>query len=434
MDCLTYAREKVVKRNEDGTPKWDRLGAHYYFPYTLRRDTEKYGKNVSVHAGHKFYDDKTMTLKTVVEECYGVCGMISTVAATVAQSMGCPATTIGQPGHCALIWARPENNSWIWQIYNNVGGLAKGTHGGNPYNDLTRNVWPFYAFDECSRNPYNLVKSTMALVASNSDAGIKKKNALMAVSKCNWNIYGWIALSNSHISLSDFSHLYKKGEVAVLQSAAANISAEEGHRENTENNKLYRAAILGDRDAMSKLKPAGPLAAVMDGSQRYHCFEDKDTLTIDFEGVADVDRVEIQWLSKAIPEKVEFLADGKKVVEGSLRASSAGWKDIWSVYDLNLKNCSKLDLKLTGSTGSYEKDGLTIKLGIKHLKVLGSISPDSTTSALCLAFHQTCVEKSPKNQARNIISEFVAKNYFDKHAESETVDDTDIWEDIFGLI
>ena len=46
----------------------------------------------------------------------------------------------------------------------------KGTHGGNPYNDLTRNVWPFYAFDECSRNPYNLVKSTMALVASNSDA------------------------------------------------------------------------------------------------------------------------------------------------------------------------------------------------------------------------------------------------------------------------
>ena len=59
MDCLTYAREKVVKRNEDGTPKWDRLGAHYYFPYTLRRDTEKYGKNVSVHAGHKFYDDNS---------------------------------------------------------------------------------------------------------------------------------------------------------------------------------------------------------------------------------------------------------------------------------------------------------------------------------------------------------------------------------------
>ena len=28
--------------------------------------------------------------QTVVEECYGVCGMISTVAATVAQSMGKP--------------------------------------------------------------------------------------------------------------------------------------------------------------------------------------------------------------------------------------------------------------------------------------------------------------------------------------------------------
>ena len=63
MDCLTYAREKVVKRNEDGTPKWDRVGAHYYFPYTLYRDTEKYGKRVSVHKGHKFYDDKTLTLK-----------------------------------------------------------------------------------------------------------------------------------------------------------------------------------------------------------------------------------------------------------------------------------------------------------------------------------------------------------------------------------
>ena len=81
-----------------------------------------------------------------------------------------------------------------------------------------------------------------------------------------------------------------------------------------------------------------------------------------------MDRIEIQWLNKAIPEKVEFLADGEKVLERSLRASNVGWKDIWSVYDLNLKNCSKLDLKLTGSTGSYEKDGLTIKLGIKHLK------------------------------------------------------------------
>ena len=63
MDCLTYARERCVKRNDDGSPRWETLGAHNYFPYTLNRDTEKYGKNVSVHTGRKFYDDKTLTLK-----------------------------------------------------------------------------------------------------------------------------------------------------------------------------------------------------------------------------------------------------------------------------------------------------------------------------------------------------------------------------------
>ena len=57
------------------------------------------------------------------------------------------------------------------------------------------------------------------------------------------------------------------------------------------------------------------------------------------------------------------------------------------------------------------------------IKVIAAISPDDVKSALCLAFEQNCVEKSPKNQARNIISEFLAKNYFDLAAEAEEMNE-----------
>jgi len=418
-ECMQYARENVVKRDENGKPLWDRLGAHYYFPYTLRRDTEKYGPNVSVHAGHKFYDDKTKTLQCVVEECFGVCGMISTVASSVAQSMGCPSTTIGQPGHCALLWARPEGHSWVWQIYNDVGGLAKGTHGGNPYKDITRNVWPFYAFDECSKNPFNLMKTMMALNASNVDSKIRKANSIMAVTKCPWNIYGWIKVSQADVGMGDLSHLIQKGEVAPLKSASANLTAENGHRENRDNNELYRAAILGDQQAMANLKPTGPLSAILDGDEMYHCLQDDDTITIDFEGTADVDNIEVQWLSKAIPRKVEFFVDGSLVEAGTLRDSSVGWTDIYTTYELNQKNCSKIVMKMSESTGSFSTDGLTVRLGIRRIKVVASIVPDNTSSALCLAFQQNCVEKAPQNQARHIVAEFLAENYFDPEAQSE---------------
>ena len=69
-----------------------------------------------------------------------------------------------------------------------------------------------------------------------------------------------------------------------------------------------------------------------------------------------------------MPKKVEFFADGVSIGGGSTRDSSVGFKDIWHTYDLKAKNCSKITMKLTGSTGTVQQDGLSIKLGIRHIK------------------------------------------------------------------
>lgn len=58
-------------------------------------------------------------------------------------------------------------------------------------------------------------------------------------------------------------------------------------------------------------------------------------------------------------------------------------------------------------------------MAVTFLSVVASIVPDNTSSALCLAFQQNCVEKAPQNQARHIVAEFLTKNYFDPEAQSE---------------
>lgn len=118
----------------------------------------------------------------------------------------------------------------------------------------------------------------------------------------------WVIVRSSicqYVISGDLSHLIQKGEVAPLKSASANLTAENGHRENRDNNELYRAAILGDQQAMANLKPTGigktqnvwilsmklffnswnslqkgPLSAILDGDEMYHCLQDDDTITI----------------------------------------------------------------------------------------------------------------------------------------------------------
>ena len=93
-DCWNYAREalneKVFKKTETGDFEnartadrkyYNRIRSRkkffiiikndfsalysfnqYYFPYTVWKDTEKYGR-VNAGSGHKFYEDNTMTIK-----------------------------------------------------------------------------------------------------------------------------------------------------------------------------------------------------------------------------------------------------------------------------------------------------------------------------------------------------------------------------------
>ena len=45
----------------------------------------------------------------------------------------------------------------------------KGCKGENPFKDLTTHVWPMYAFDDCANDPYNYVKTLMAIRAHNRE-------------------------------------------------------------------------------------------------------------------------------------------------------------------------------------------------------------------------------------------------------------------------
>jgi len=366
--------------------------------------------------------------------------MVSNTASLVAQCYGVPSTCIGQPGHCAFIYAKPVGNSWQWKIGNNVGGLATGCKGENPFKDLTTHVWPMYAFDDCANDPYNYVKTLMAIRAHNQEEDVMKKNALMAVNKSNWNVYGWKKLSESAVTFDDLSHLYEISDDRELTQADLNISAKNGHRSSDGNNIAQIQFQNGEITAEQrdkKWKHPGPLAALVERKVCYECPEDNDEITLDFEGSANVKRIEIQWLKDAMPKRVYFLVNQKIMATSTLDDSRVGMKNMWQSFDVGVKNCSKLVMRLTeptsdtcetggtyfsgedGNSGWKSSTGIKIKFGIRRIKIIGSIIPDDVVSALCLGFFQNCVEKSPNNDARFIASEFMAKNIFDLAADAE---------------
>ena len=85
-----------------------------------------------------FYNGEPGTLQ-VMERKGGVCGAISTFGAAACRSRGVPATTVGQPGHCAFIWL---NKDYKWILGNDVGGWSV-VEGGlgllSPWED--KGVW-----------------------------------------------------------------------------------------------------------------------------------------------------------------------------------------------------------------------------------------------------------------------------------------------------
>ena len=88
---------------------------------------------------------------------------------------------IGQPGHCALIWAKPNiAGSWDWRLYNDISGIHKSTRheriqtpwlnsdfmGFNTgwwrdgYMDY-KPIWMVFAFNMCLKNIGAYIKSTL---------------------------------------------------------------------------------------------------------------------------------------------------------------------------------------------------------------------------------------------------------------------------------
>jgi len=89
---------------------------------------------------------------------------------------------VGQPGHCALIWAKPNNEgTWDWTLYNDVGGITKAIalawlhtpwEGAewmektdwmkktfSSYGDFW--IWPVFAYNYCLTNVDDHIKSVL---------------------------------------------------------------------------------------------------------------------------------------------------------------------------------------------------------------------------------------------------------------------------------
>ena len=104
------------------------------------------------------------------------------MAVGACQARGVPAMLARQPGHCALIWAKPNiAGGWDWKPYYDISGIDKSsTHNriqtpwlnadfmtswekvgydGNwwPYQPL----WTVFAYNHCLKNIDRYIKSTL---------------------------------------------------------------------------------------------------------------------------------------------------------------------------------------------------------------------------------------------------------------------------------
>ena len=108
-----------------------------------------------------------------MEEYGGVCGMIGRQTTGACQARGIPAMPVGQPGHCALAWAKPlSGNTWKWQLYNDISGLSATTrHDGikTPWLERNvgqrykgwRNIWTVWVYDKNLENIDNFIQSIL---------------------------------------------------------------------------------------------------------------------------------------------------------------------------------------------------------------------------------------------------------------------------------
>lgn len=88
-------------------------------------------EGVSIHSPG-FYQGKAATVDTL-EKMGGVCGAISKFGVAACRSRGVPATSVGQPGHCAFLWLTPD---FKWVLANDISGMGASTGTGESYGGI----------------------------------------------------------------------------------------------------------------------------------------------------------------------------------------------------------------------------------------------------------------------------------------------------------
>lgn len=128
-----------------------------FIPYRMTN-----AKNISVHAGGAFYDNKPITLQ-LYTEYGGVCGAVSKGSTGFVKAKGIPSYTVGQPGHCAFVWKGMDGK---WIIGNDIYGWV-WSEGGSaaPWKGSTSTIQALTQFNEGKDAPASALCHYLSLLA-----------------------------------------------------------------------------------------------------------------------------------------------------------------------------------------------------------------------------------------------------------------------------
>lgn len=296
FDSLTtwHLRYVLGSWHEDSCLEWARLnvdetlrsnckigGAAHMVTYKLHNDN-----GVSVQRGLAFYDGKKSTMP-VIKAYGGVCGAVSKFGTSCCQAFGVPAMPVAQPGHCAMMWRRPEGD---WEVTNDCGGLGQSRMHAKIQRTWQRelgenaeNAAVICAMEGAQSNFENYARSELLLWSSRFALKPTVSTGLLveSIAACPYNIPAWGELP-AKLSVSNSRCIFEQLEGQV-------VAAENRFGPSRLDLSLRRPVLSSvDQDRARN---------VVDGtsSEWFPDSCDPQWLVIDLQRPCEVNCVQVQW-------------------------------------------------------------------------------------------------------------------------------------------
>jgi len=276
---------------------------------------------VSIHDPKLFYNEQPVTLM-LLKELGGVCGAVSKFASSVCQAHGYPAFPVGQPGHCAHFWLKPEakGGNRKWQIGNNCGSYKDSRRHGGIYfiwDDLTKMGWTVPIYEKAINNCDDFIASEILrleyLKTQNSE------NLLDSIQSCVWNLRSWVTLVDSNIPLPSIDSDQVINLSSLMSGANCKINCDANCEDNLKSDCCVRKGNLFDNS----------------GSE-WWCPADSVVMTLDMPDQAEICEIKIQWWGKSRSKIFEIKIDDDVIVEYSEPENHHFDYNSWQIFQGNI--------------------------------------------------------------------------------------------------